>query len=461
MILLLAGSLALGSPSFVARNPSDARLAAAAWEGASQCTGWDAASHARVTVERGFVVGAYLGRAFWDHEGLYRIELDDAARDEVLVHEVAHAWVTGGPPALAEGRAELLADGSVRAKPGTVPLQWDDGRYLALMPDLKQWVNWEHAPMVMGSVRTDAYLGGARLVRTAAMLIGPRQLWPQKGTMSWDDFELLMKDNSEHGERVLAILSEGAEAQRQALSDADQDGLTLLAEEILGSNPNQWDSDRDGWWDGAPVAPANAVPLPIDGTPVCTGFATPKAGGQVRLLVGGNLRGVSLPRAVMWAGRDYSGQSSVMVMRQRSLLVALRGDVHAVLGGLWATVGGESLIPDNGCTSTSQLTVWAYEDAHSKKVADFVPALHQAMVRADAKLGLTPGRLAVALGSSNTEFRDGIVWLDSARLAEAKDRGWDELACLAVALHRVAQTNEGATDWDLVLALARSLDDVD
>ena len=39
----------------------------------------------------------------------------------------------------------------------------------------------------------------------------------------------------------------------------------------------KFDSDGDGWWDGALHRPENALVVPLDGTPTCTGAAADAA----------------------------------------------------------------------------------------------------------------------------------------------------------------------------------------
>jgi hypothetical protein len=98
-------AVAWAAPTFVSEHATDVQTARDAWRAAAVCAGWEGQAHKEVEIVRGFIPGNYLGRALYDAEGLYRIELsaDEGRLAEVIVHEVAHAWVSGGPPALTDG----------------------------------------------------------------------------------------------------------------------------------------------------------------------------------------------------------------------------------------------------------------------------------------------------------------------------------------------------------------------
>jgi hypothetical protein len=456
-VVVLLSHFAVAAPVFVSTDPADIEVATAAWAAGVECAGWEAPAHDVVEVGRGFILGGYLGRAMWDEQGLYRIDLDREllGADEVIVHEVAHAWVTKGPPALTEGRAELLAD-CIAGESGIAPLQWDDGRELVALPDLTEWSHEGHSTAALGAVRTDAYLGAARLLRATTALVPPRQLWPESGELDWQAYRQLLGNVGADGELFLERLDGGTDSQRQALSDPDLDGVPTLAEHFAGTDPERWDSNGDGWWDGAPAAPLDGIALPMDGTPVCTGWATPSDGSIVRLEWGGNLRGIDLPDVRIWAGSQGASQGSVAVLGARSMLVSIDPGDDDALGGAWARVEGD-LIQDTGCTSNGQYTVFADDPALKAVVPRLAPALHRAMVLADDRLSPIPGRIALALGGHVTEVSNGVVHLDDAVVWWAMEQeAWDELAALAVALHRVYSLH-GHVQWNVVTAIARSL----
>ena len=181
MMLTLTVLNALAGPTFVADEPADALLAARAWEAGVACAGREPIAAAEVRITRSVIPGGWLGRAHVDDGGvLRRIDVSAPAErvGEVIVHEVAHAWVSDGDLALVEGAAELLADCIVGREPGIATLQFDDGRDLVAMTDLRAWaIAVEGKPLAMDGARTDAYLGAARLLRTASDVIGTGALW--------------------------------------------------------------------------------------------------------------------------------------------------------------------------------------------------------------------------------------------------------------------------------------------
>lgn len=471
LILLVAATEgAWAAPRFDAEHERDAGIALAAWGAGLECTGWEGHAHPSVQMVRRKIPGDYLGLAYHDDEGLYRIDLDPTAHriEEVIVHEVAHAWVSSGPPALAEGRTELLADCIVRRRPGLAPLQWDDGRDVNAMPSLLTWSNRnDHGPAMLADVRTDAYLGAARLMRTASLLVPEYALWPEEG-MDWAGFEALLEQAGPRGELVHKTLHASAEAQRAALSDQDLDGVPRLAEAVLGSDPARWDTDGDGWWDGALLSsPEGAVPLPLDGTPVCTGRAAPPEGSAVVLVTGGNLRGTSVPdplvrpssRGPDWVPVPWEARHSVgrgMVPPNASILVQADGPTHRISGGLWASVDGVGLHADAACISTVDLTVYAADRRFAPLVPAFAADLAAARALAADRWGPEPGRVAVALGAKTSLSAGAVVFLSDRDIDDAVAHGTlDDLARLAVAVDRT--WDSGERSWRAAQALARAL----
>lgn len=458
---LLTVAVALASPRFTADVTGDARIAAEAWEAAVTCTGWEAKAHPIVHVERGNVRKGFLGLASADDAGLYRIEFDgnDDRLAEVIVHEVAHAWVHRGPTALVEGRAELLADCMVHVRPGLAPLQWDDGRELVGMPDLKSWRSTDdHGPSVNPLMRTDAYLGAARLVRLAALVLPERALWPESDGVDWVDLDAGLSAAGQPGERLREVLRADPEAQRRALSDVDHDGLPLVGERMLGTDPYLFDSDEDGWWDGAEV-PADAVPLPFDGTPRCTGLATAPGGGTARLRTGGNLRGSPAPLPVLRVGHDVFATGRVAGFGASSILVELDGDPEVVSGGLWARVEGEGLVPDPGCADDDRMVTWASEARWRTLIPAFATEVRAALDRADARLGESPARLAVVLGGSSTTVDGPVVRIGSPEVERLmRSGGLPAIANQAVAMRRVWDTSATVREWRDVEAIAARLE---
>ncbi|MFT4625988.1 MAG: hypothetical protein ACI8PZ_004659 [Myxococcota bacterium] len=448
MVWVLVGALAMAAPTFSGDDPGDARVAAHAWSAAIECTGWEAPHQPHVAIERGYVPGGYLGRAFHD-DGLSLIEISagDARIDEVIVHEVAHAWVSSGPTTLAEGRAELLADCITRRRPGVAPLQWDDGRDLTAMPDLEGWsTGHAHGPMVLGDARTDAYLGAARLMRAAATLVEPRALWAQDG-LDWAGFRSLMEEAGPEGHQLLAVIDAPVWVQRAALSDVDRDGLPALVESFRGTDADVWDSDGDGWWDGA-TPPHTARPVPLDGSPVCLGVAGGDTPTLARVVTGGDLRGVAHPNVRPVHGAEPDG--SILLAPGQPLVVAATVDASGVSGGLWASAVGDGLVVSTACQAGEHATVWSRTRGHVPQVTALVHAIDAVSDDADARWGPVPGRVAVALGSDGSTVNGPVV-----ELTEADADDVYEAARLAVAVHRL--WSSGQPDWGAARGIAHML----
>lgn len=435
------------TPDFQAVNTEDAAIARIAWEAAFECTGRVGKAHPKIAIHRRAIPGGFLGLAEWDDTGVHTIHLDPkpGRLEEVIVHEVAHAWVQEGPPALVEGRTELLADCIVNHRNGLASLQWDDGRTLRNLPDLRTWNNQEdHGPALLADARTDAYLGASRLLRAAAQLVAAEDLWdPELET--WDDFRELVGE-AEHGPRLLAAIDAGPEAQKTALDDADLDGLPRITEQIAGTDPASWDSDGDGWWDGEILGlPHMAVAVPFDGSPVCTGLLA-DGGSTPTAAVGGNVRG--------------EGRLEVRVRQTVAgapLVVELGGNPSSVTGGLWAAVEGTHLQRSTDCIDAAFGTIWAARPEFSPHIGDFAMALHDVATRAEARWGPTTRRMGLAIGADKTRMDGQVVELSQADVRQAIETGrLEELATLAVSLHRV--WDNGTRQWPVATAMARSLE---
>jgi hypothetical protein len=436
------------APVFSAFSPDVAEKARLAWTAAEACTGWEAPHHEQVEVRQGYVPGGFVGGAWIDGDGLYRVQLGLDNVDRALVHEIAHAWATAGPSALTEGRADLLADCIVTRAPSVAPLDPDPGTSLQQMPDLRRWSASRRDGVDLDTSRSDAYLGAARLMRAVAEVVDRRSLWPTSGLLRWRDFDDLLRNAGAPGTMVLAMLAGGERTQREALSDADGDGEPWLAEVLGGTDPNRWDSDGDGWWDGAAPPSISAVPLPPDGTPVCAGFSG-RPGAMVQILASGVLRSGVPPEVSAFEGSyNLEGDLSlgVTLSGRGPLLMRLSATPRAA-GGLWAMVGGNGLQIDGSCQSNPRHTVWWSGDARTPRAAvwdvglrdEFLGVVDIYLGRAEALLGPSPTRLVVQLGGEGTEVRpDGVVQLSDGELAWARAAGRpDALAAVAVAVHRV------------------------
>lgn len=452
---MLLFSVALAAPSFVSAHPADGLVAERAWRAAEQCTGWTGLAHDTVVVERGDVRLGFRGLASADAKGLHHIAIDadDPQPNEVIVHEVAHAWVSKGPTALVEGRAELLADCIVHHAPGIAPLQWDDGRELHTLPALQSWNAGDGlGPSVNPLQRTDAYVAAARLVRLASLVIPEGSLWPADDSLDWNALDALLVEAGAPAAPIRTLLTATGNEQARALTDRDGDGLPELGEQIFGTDPTVFDSDSDGWWDGAAVQ-AGHVPLPVDGMPVCTGLATPPTGGVVTLRTGGNLRGSPAPMPVLFAGDKQSTEGQLTVWGASSVLVQLRGGEGTTSGGLWASIDPAGLVPDTGCSQSERVVVWADRPQLRERVPAVAEAVERALVQLDARLGGGVDRVAVVLGGTTTTVEGAVVRLGSNDVARLSP---EVLAAQVVAMRRVWDTSR-QRDWRDVVAIQRSI----
>ena len=453
-MLLGLTSIALAAPAFHG-HPADVRVAERAWSAATACTGWEGRAHADVLIERGLVRHGFRGLASEDEAGMYRIELDanDPSLSEVIVHEVAHAWVSSGPTALVEGRAELLADCIVHQAPGIAPLQWDDGRALPNLPDLRAWDAGDGlGPSVNPLQRTDAYVGAARLVRLASLVLPEGALWPEADGIDWLDLDALLAEAGEAASPIRELLRASGSEQSAALSDRDGDGLPELGEQIFQTDPDRFDSDGDGWWDGA-AASDDVHPLPFDGTPVCTGWATPVTGTTVYLQTGGNLRGAPAPVPALRIGDRTSTDGRIPAFTEQSVLAELQGDTGRVSGGLWARPQAEGLVPDSSCSQSAGAVVWASRP----QLREQAPVVHAAVQtmrgRLEQRFGTRVSRVAVALGGPETRM-EGVIFHVST--VDARTWSPDEIAARAVAARRTWDSSV-RRDWRDVVALSRAL----
>jgi hypothetical protein len=453
MVLAWRAGVARATPMFSAHVPAHVETARAAWEAATECAGWEAPAHDVVQIRQGYVSGGWSGGAWVDDDGLYRIEVSLDGIDRAIVHEIAHAWATYGPPTLTEGRADLLADCVVSRVPGLAPYDPDPGTELTAMPDLRRWGNPhdDHGLVDIDSARRDAYLGSARLARVLATVVDARTLWPEGGTLRWRDVERILEEAGPRGAMVLGVIEGNAAQQRDALSDRDRDGVPWLSEVLAGTNPDRWDSDGDGWWDGAPEVPSvAAVPVPPDGTPVCAGLAGGPHGGTVQVLYAGEIRGAPTPWVAVQAGAvlvDGDARTGVPVPPDRPVLLSLGGPVERHTGGTWAMAGGQGLVVDWSCRSTPRWTVWVEDPLAAPMLDSFAAALDEHVRRADAILGhAAPRRIVVVLGAHHAGIDGGTVHPDA-------------LAGLAVAVHRVWLADAAVHSWDAAEGLARALVD--
>ena len=460
-MILTALSLAItpsaAMPVFSAAHEGDAERAVEAWEAARACTGRDAPAHEQVTIERSGLPEGYLGRAERDEHGLHTITLDPETErvDAVLIHEIAHAWIHGGPPTLREGRTELLADCMVRKKPGLAPLQWDDSRTLNALPDLLTWSDRsDHGPAMLAHARTDAYLGSARLIRAAAFTLGEEALLADP-TLEWEAFQSLLSE-APHGDQLLGVLHDGSAAQRRALSDEDLDGAVHLVETWQATSSESWDTNQDGWWDGASGAPHQAVPLPLDQSPVCTGWRSGAEQLNVKVSQGGNLRGLDQPHVEV-VGGQLNADGTWSLPAQQPLVLRLVGSTEHSGGGVWSTPSGQLSADPLGCRGDLTQTLWTLDSTWNEHLQDVWQISKSLRESAEQRWGPVPLRFVLVLGSPNTKIDEVGVWLGHDDLKNAiASNTLEPLLQQAVAWFRIQALGHG--DWTAAEGIANMLD---
>lgn len=442
---------ALAAPTFLA-EPEIAALASASWRAATACAGREAPAHREVRVTVGVVAGGFNGRAHSDlarrtvwrdgqgavlrtetsgEEGLYWIELDRPL-PRTIAHEVAHAWVNGGPPALVEGATDLLADCIAERLPDRVPRFRPSASDPSILVDLRTWTNSDEA----GDERTVAYDASARLMRVVAELVPREQLW--RSGWTWDEFDRLLV--GPRGDAVADMLAAGAEAQRRMLRDIDGDGLDGLTELAAGLDPDRIDSDGDGWNDGVEVPLGEGtLRLPVDGTLLCSGLAAGILGA--RFEVEAPLPDGSPGEVGVWSGSRYLWAHPRRARPGESILVARTAGVGT------ARLRGRGLVPDGRCRSGRFSTVIGAAPPA------FVAAVERLAAEVDTNLGLRR-RVVLWVGRLPEGHVSAVVV--PMEIAGRVREDPEYAAALAVAYARVRQS-ERREDMALVEAFARSL----
>jgi hypothetical protein len=317
----LADELALGRPE----------LLDLAWPHFEACTGRQL-SFEELQVEVVEDLGVYAGQA---HRSETRptIELVPTDRDEaVLLHEAAHLWVDWGPRALEEGMADTLAECVYRRMHGEPEFQLYP-RVEMTLPDLLAWTTDEGLDH---QAISDRYVASYWLARVLEPLLTPEQRWSRQG-LGWPElWEVIglegsfeVKDGEprfylETGDLYMLALVSSLGPSRS--SDFDGDGLDHAAEFALETNPFSWDSDGDGWWDGA-QPPEGARPWPTE--QACVGL--PTEDGELRLTM---------------AGPDYA-RPATRAVQARAGQAEFLGAAPRRRG--WLTVEGPALAP---CSDT-------------------------------------------------------------------------------------------------------------
>lgn len=455
-------SAAHASPSFVASSEDIQNRAQKAWRAGVQCTGWEPETSKRIDIRSGRVEGSFDSYAVFKEDQLIRIELGPDQPERDLLHELAHAWARRGPTALTEGRADWLADCMVSMNSSLGPLDPDHGGRLVPMLDLRKWQN--SRSFDDAALQRNAYIGAARWIRVLTQILPISDIFPQNGELKWRPLEKLLLKAGPKGVIALSSLEGGLEEQIKALSDDDGDGQVRLAEILSGTQPNKWDSDGDGWWDGAPrSSQSTGKPLPRDGSPICSGYTSGQKGADVFVATGGNWRGRSSPPVRVLAGEHLlvdDPRTGVFVPPHQPILLMLDHMESPPSGGAWATVRGQGLLTTWNCHSTSKYTIWVRDPQFTPFLYAFENALREHLNRADAMIGSPQRRLVIHLGAPGMDINPWVVQLSSGFLQWAESiKRPDAAAALAIALQRVWQQSPEDWSWESAEALARAMMD--
>jgi len=432
-VLWPIASVALGAPDFTG-EPADVRLAQAVWASAVSCTEREGTAHDTVEIRRDYGEAEGIAAiALWDAEGLYAIRLTRESPSILLAHELGHAWFHGhsdlGP---LEGRTELLAECVAAHSRDVIPYLYDAHPSLEDLPDITRWTAASQASMRVWEVNA-VYAGSLRFFAAMATVVEPATLMRSEN-LDWAAVRKLLAE-VDRGQELLEVLDGGANAQRAALIDPDKDGVTTVVEQLQGTDPLQWDTDGDGWWDGAPTPRPDGVrPVPGDGTPICPPRWSPT--GKSKIIWGGNLRGFGLDvRGAVFEGDDV----------HIWLPDALKGNP----GGFWFEVIGKDLVDNPRCGLSAAATIRSDD-----RTMAYLPSFEKAIVAAAARATdaqVPSDRVVVDLGGLDftvlpVKDRLPLVFVPAYHLkwASKDPQRMTALAEVVVAMQRIASSGRYA-----------------
>lgn len=429
MFTLFAAVASAAAPTFVAMpadpavrpaSPTELATAQRLYAAAAKCTGWEP-KVARVSL--GYAsLPPYLGGVATPVGADFELVID-VADPEALAHEVAHLWFHGGHDALTEGRAEVLGLCALRLDPvyaapvsAVTSTRFDDLR------------TWRYEPERF-SAGDGAYYVASRLLLTAiAEAVGEATVFRADVT-TWEPILEALRAKDEIGRRIADQVAAGPEGQRALLSNDDRDDWPLVLELVHHTDPNRWDSDGDGWWDGAGVVPSGATVIFADDTFTC------------------------LPRMALADGsvlrvhrRDANGrvvESEHVVGTWTYKLGFPEGSPNG-----WVIPGAGRWGRNDQCGSNpyATVTVTKWEDKPSMEAVDpLLAALPKAWKEAQQQLGLPPSprRLRIEVGGDQDFVTNNgkrpIVHLSSYTLRAAR-KDWTLPGKLAIAAQVMSES---------------------
>ena len=292
MLTLLTG-LALGAAPTFSGTPEDVALAEKVWTAAAGCAGTEAKATASVAIERTLMTDErHSGITHFDRGGtLARIEVQPNAPVANVAYHVAAAWYPQGAPALRAGRAEVLAMCVADRLPDAIPYIQDDRFDPRHLSSLREWTDETE----LDDPTTYANTSGARrLFRALTSVLDPQVLMSGE-LVDWAELDALLTEAGDPAQPAVALLAAAAADQATGLTDPDHDAMVTLHEQLVGTDPNRWDTDDDGWWDGAPagVRTEHAVPVPRDRTPICLPRVS-STDKKTPVVLQGDMRGLNL-----------------------------------------------------------------------------------------------------------------------------------------------------------------------
>lgn len=251
---------ALATPVFEGA-PEDAERAAAWWDAEVACAGRSPEVPPRIPVVRDLPPGFAFDGITLFGEGRAEIHLRPRTGDLTLGHEVAHLFFHSGSDLVDEGRAEALMRCAAAKMPGERVVPHAIAGRVAALPDLRTWTYPRRVDEQDDAEVGAGYTGSRRLFVALAGYLPPGALWAPE-LDSWARLADLIRTN-ESIAWVADAFDGGAAAQAALLDDPDRDGLSTLDERLAGTDPEAWDSDRDGWWDGAAMQARTGRAMPF------------------------------------------------------------------------------------------------------------------------------------------------------------------------------------------------------
>jgi hypothetical protein len=253
--------------------------------------------------------------------------------------------------------------------------------------------------------------------------------------VSWDDVMSLLAASGDGGRIVGDAIRGGTTTQRALLQDADLDGLVTLDEMTRGLDPWVWDTDGDGWWDGAPAdRPPHAIPLTK--AAACLDWAS--STGSTRVSLEGNLRGIDL------RGEGFVAEADHLILPHPTL--------SKRPGGYYLVPTADDLAPNGRCRQSRDWLVVAKGSVAEEHLDRFTEALAEARPRFEA-FGVEIGRFVVVAERDVAGVMAGTPSMSVALEVLADGEEVESLAYLLAAAYTLhASGHRSASNLALMVA---------